>query len=873
MNKKLYDSNSTMYVLGALLRQPTLIHDNKYILTESDFDGLHKIIFGVIYNLSVEGLVKIKPADVDLYLKQYTAQYQAFMKDSGLDYLQNIYGIVDATFEQSQFDYYYERVKKFTILRDLDSNGLDITGFYNPEADFTKMDAENKKLNDIAIGDIFDRVRQKVAIIEDKNISKSNLKAITAEFGLTQLVADLKKNPEVGFPLDGEILNFAARGARLGKFYLFSAPTGHGKALPNSTLIPTFYNGEKLVSEIKKGDYLIDRLGKPTEVLEVFPQGVMDNYRITFKDGREALCNDEHIWSVWNYRKNGFTDYTLKELIKKIDKKGYKDNDGGFRYAVPLNSPIDFGERKFKIEPYTLGALLGDGSFRSQEKNDTLYISSDTDEIPREIAKLNNWEHYKTKSNNYSHYFKKDNKNIHIYEFLESYPDLINAYSENKYIPEEFFRGSVEQRFSLLQGLLDTDGGIRPIKGQIKFDTISITLAQDIIKLVRSLGMIATLKRDKRPEKYKKTGVCYVIYIQTNQKSRSFRLQRKRDIGLEWENSTRRKTHYNANPIINITKLNKQEEMTCYLVDNEEHLFLMNDYIVTHNTRFLVGNACSLSLPYIDDGKIVVKENLCPVLFVATEMEPDEIQTLILAYVSGVDEDRLLTNTCTDEDDRLIAVAIKIIEQYKDNFKIEKISDPSISGLRSKLTKYILNDKYYHIFYDYIFTSPALNLEFARTGLREDVVLMMLSNTLKEMASDYNVFIFSGTQVSRGWEKAQFRNENFLAGAKAVGDKIDFGMIATKLFPDDLEKIIPVLEADGIFEVPNLVMDIYKNRRGRITNAKLYRVFDYGTCRSKDLMLTDTNFNKWQMGLGRIEYKQDLLDLTVESTKVGDKNE
>lgn len=520
MNKKLYDSNSTMYVIGALLRQPTLIHDSKYILTETDFDGLHKIIFGVIYNLSVEGLTKINPSDVDLYLKQYTKQYQAYKMDNGLDYLQNVYGIVDATFEASQFDYYYNRVKKFTILRDFDRNGLDIKNFYNPDADFTEMDAENKKLNDTEISDIFNSVRQKVAVIEDKNISKSNLKAINANFGLAQLINDLKKNPEVGFPLDGEILNFAARGARLGKFYLFSAPSGHGK------------------------------------------------------------------------------------------------------------------------------------------------------------------------------------------------------------------------------------------------------------------------------------------------------------------------------------------------------------------TRFLVGNACSLSLPYIEDGKIITKENLTPVLFVATEMEPDEIQTLILSYVSGVDEDRLLTNTLTEADERLIAVAVQIIEKYRDNFKIEKISDPSISGLRSKLTKYILNDKYYHIFYDYIFTSPALNLEFSRTGLREDVVLMMLSNTLKEIASDYNVFIFSGTQVSRGWEKAQFRNENYLAGAKAVGDKIDFGIIATKLFPDDLEKILPVLEAAGIFEKPNLVMDIYKNRRGRITNAKLYRVFDYGTCRSKDLMLTDTNFNKWQMGLGRIEYKyshQDLLDLTVEGSE--DKDE
>ena len=102
MNKKLYDSNSTMYVLGALLRQPTLIHDSKYILTESDFDGLHKIIFGVIYNLSVEGLTKINPSDVDLYLRQYTKQYQSYKQDNGLDYLQSIYGIVDATFESSQ---------------------------------------------------------------------------------------------------------------------------------------------------------------------------------------------------------------------------------------------------------------------------------------------------------------------------------------------------------------------------------------------------------------------------------------------------------------------------------------------------------------------------------------------------------------------------------------------------------------------------------------------------------------------------------------------------------------------------------------------------------------------------------------------------
>jgi replicative DNA helicase len=505
-----------MYVLGALLRQPSLMHENKYILTESDFDGLHKIIFGVVYNLSVEGLTKITPLDVDLYLKQYSKQYDIYKKENGLEYLQNIYGIVDATFQESQFQYYYNRVKKFTILRDFDRNGIDIKPFYDPEADFTKMDEENAKLNETEISDIFNRIRQKVSIIEDKNISKTNIKAINAAFGLRSLIDDLKENPEVGFPLDGDILNFAARGARLGKLFLFSAPTGHGK------------------------------------------------------------------------------------------------------------------------------------------------------------------------------------------------------------------------------------------------------------------------------------------------------------------------------------------------------------------TRFLVGNACSLSLPYIKDGKIVKKENLAPVLFIATEMEPDEIQTLVLAYVSGVNEEKLLTNTLTPEEERLIEVAVKIIEEYGDNFKIEKISDPSIASLRAKLTKYILNDKYYHIFYDYIFTSPSLNMEFSRTGLREDVVLMMLSNTLKEIAADYNVFIYTGTQVSRGWERAQFRNENFLAGSKAIGDKVDFGIIAVKLTEEEKEKIQTLLAADGVTKIPNLVLDVYKNRRGRIVNAKIYRLFDYGTCRTEDLIMTDTNLNKWNLGMGRINYNyklQDLLDLATGKKK------
>ena len=78
----------------------------------------------------------------------------------------------------------------------------------------------------------------------------------------------------------------------------------------------------------------------------------------------------------------------------------------------------------------------------------------------------------------------------------------------------------------------------------------------------------------------------------------------------------------------------------------------------------MVGNACSLALPRIEGGKVIIKDDLTPVLFIATEMEPDEIQTLVLAYVSGINEDKILNHTYNLEEKKLIDIAVKLIEEY-----------------------------------------------------------------------------------------------------------------------------------------------------------------------------------------------------------------
>ena len=77
------------------------------------------------------------------------------------------------------------------------------------------------------------------------------------------------------------------------------ALAGSGKAQPKDTIIPT-PSGDKRLGDLQVGDFVFDRLGKPTRVLGVFDQGELEAYKMVFSDGRETICNGEH------YLHNGY---------------------------------------------------------------------------------------------------------------------------------------------------------------------------------------------------------------------------------------------------------------------------------------------------------------------------------------------------------------------------------------------------------------------------------------------------------------------------------------------------------------------------------------------------------------------------------------
>jgi replicative DNA helicase len=514
VSKALFDRNAAMMVIAGLIKNPEYVHDqDSFKLTTNDFDNeFYKIVFGAIANLAAEGVQTIAAQDLDLYIGQFNKQYDVFKASGGYDYLRGLQPFIDSM-DSSKFTFYYERLKKFTVLRDLQKAGIDTKEFYNPEVDFMYLDKESEKLNSVTVDDIVKTILKKINKVEDGFVSRSITTTQKAALGIRELYFELKERPEVGKPLDGDILNYIVRGARFGKMYINSAPSGHGK------------------------------------------------------------------------------------------------------------------------------------------------------------------------------------------------------------------------------------------------------------------------------------------------------------------------------------------------------------------TRFMVGNACAISLPRIEGDKVIIRDDLAPVLFVTTEQQADEIQTLVLAYVSGVDEEKILYGKANFEEEERILKAAELIKQYENNFIIEVIPDPSIALIRAKLIKHIFQNNVQFIFYDYIFTSPGLLVEHQQSKVREDVALMMLSNTLKEIAAQYNVFIQSATQLNDKWEQTMVRNVNHIRGSKAIADKADVGMVTVKLeaVKEEYEIVQQLCKHAGI-EVPNVVTDIYKNRRGKFSGVKLFRYFDFATCRSRDLFLTYSNHNIIK-NYDKIEYEvkeMDLLDIMTE---------
>ena len=348
--------------------------------------------------------------------------------------------------------------------------------------------------------------------------------------------------------------------------------------------------GEKEIGQIKIGDKIYGRDGKLTNVIEVTNQGIKDIYRFTFTDGRTVDCGIDHQWVF--YRDKNKIQLSTKQLLKKVLKNKHKRSGWTYRFYLPQIEPVEFPEKVLPIDPYILGALLGDGCTSCG----TPTINSIDDEIINIFREklpdyeINGKEYiYKGNTQLCKHTIVYRGKDKYIIDIHGANPlrrSLISLKldvdSYSKFIPNEYKYGSTNQRLELLRGLMDTDGSISKVGG-IEFAVNNKTLAEDTLYILRSLGITASISHEDLGIITKNiTGVDrtfhsqkWRVYIRT--KKEIFKLSRKLDRLKE------KCKIYNKSALGSIEYIGKSPA-TCIMVDNEDKLFLTKGFVPTHNS-------------------------------------------------------------------------------------------------------------------------------------------------------------------------------------------------------------------------------------------------------------------------------------------------
>lgn len=230
MNSKYVDTTAIMQVIGSVFNNVGLLDlSDKYTITDEDFcNEFHKIIFGAIYKIYELGAKEITLETISDFLSTRPKAQAIYKQYKGEEWLLE----VSEKSMPATFDYYYNRMKKMTLLREFDSHGIDVTFIYDPDniLDTKKKQLQEDNLDNASLTSIAQKVVDKIEEIRYRYVDNEFDEITSAGDNIFNLIDSLEKNPEVGIPLYGPLINTVTRGARLTKFYLRSAPTGCGKS-------------------------------------------------------------------------------------------------------------------------------------------------------------------------------------------------------------------------------------------------------------------------------------------------------------------------------------------------------------------------------------------------------------------------------------------------------------------------------------------------------------------------------------------------------------------------------------------------------------------------------------------------------------------
>jgi len=369
---------------------------------------------------------------------------------------------------------------------------------------------------------------------------------------------------------------------------------GGGKENPLYTKVLT-PNGWVKMGDLKVGMEVCTPFGKPSKILQIFEHKDRDIYRLHTKDKQAADCGIEHLWAfrtetqLQSYRKNNDVAKniyvnTTEDLIRRLER--------GEALYIPNPKAVEFTHKELPIPPYVLGVLLGDGCITDSGfiSTNRIYVINGESDIINKVASLCDATKITVAERGYHTYIFTPHAKEY-YEYIKSVG--LNVKSGDKFIPEEYLFSDEQQRRELLAGLFDCDGTVDP-NGSFVFFTSSKKLKDTFMHLCRSLGIKCNYQYVYKETDNAKRGYAenYIISVQTRDSIFSSKKHQER-----FSNVPKKKFVHGCDHarIESIEKVG-HGDTRCIYIDDPMHLYIIDDFITTHNTFAAVLSVAEPSL-------------------------------------------------------------------------------------------------------------------------------------------------------------------------------------------------------------------------------------------------------------------------------------
>ena len=704
-------------VLGGLMLDNDAADRIGDVVSAEDFySDAHRVIYRSIVELIGDG----KPADV-VTVSEALSSAQRLDYVGGLAYLGALAQNVPTA---ANIRHYANIVRERSILRQLAATATDIAeSAFNPLGRSAKTVLDEAEAKVLHIAEQGSRGAQNFPVI-------GKLLADVVERIETLYNRD-DPSDVTGVPTGFSDLDKLTSGFQPGDLIVVAGRPSMGKAQPLDARVRTL-DGWARMGDLRVGDALASVDGAPSFVTGVFPQGERQVYRVTFSDNRSCECCAEHLWRV--HHRTWPTPRVLRtdEVAAMLARKRY-----GNRLWIDTPSG-DFGHAsELPIDPWVLGALLGDGSFTESTIRFSTAVEAMRERLQARIDEMLEVVHagrvdWRIVQRRRGHAPGVRGMLSNPLTSAIKALGLWGVAIHDEFIPRPFLDAPRCDRLDLLRGLLDTDGWVERF-GTIRFATSSRRLADDVVELVRSLGGWCRVHSKRTSLSYR--GVrrqgreSYVCTIHHHDPKSLLFLSDKQERALERPLRRKRPTFASIVP-------SRIAATQCIAVSHPSHLYLTDDYVVTHNT------ALALNI-----GENVALNTGMPVAVFSMEMGAAQLALRLIGSVGRLDQHKLRTGRLGPEDWDKLSSALGRLNEAP--ILIDETPALNAIEVRSRARRLMKQyGKLGLVIVDYLQLMQATT-----SGENRATEISEISRAMKSLAKELSVPVVAVSQLNRSLEQ------------------------------------------------------------------------------------------------------------------------